>query len=79
MTAVDRYLHFDNIDVEQPYISSRCSYCGQTFEAEPSPLETPSSFEKDFFQAADVLTAVCPCWIASLALQKSRREFDQFL
>ena len=39
MTAVDRYLHFDNIDVEQPYISSRCSYCGQTFEAETRPSE----------------------------------------
>ena len=39
MTAVDRYLHFDNIDVEQSYISSRCSYCGQTFEAEPRPGE----------------------------------------
>ncbi|MFL6303807.1 MAG: hypothetical protein ACJ72H_09705 [Candidatus Sulfotelmatobacter sp.] len=39
MIAVDRYLHIDNIDVEQPYISSRCSYCGQTFEAEPRPGE----------------------------------------
>jgi len=39
MTAVDRYLHFDNIDVEQPCISSRCSYCGQTFEAEPRSSE----------------------------------------
>jgi hypothetical protein len=39
MIAVDRYLHIDNIDVEQPCISSRCSYCGQTFEAEPRPGE----------------------------------------
>jgi len=35
MITVDRYLHFDNIDMEQPEICSRCSYCGQTFKAEP--------------------------------------------
>ena len=34
-----RYLHFDNIDVEQPDISSRCSRCGQQFSAEPKPNE----------------------------------------
>jgi hypothetical protein len=40
MIAVDRYLQFDNIEMEQPHIFSRCSYCGQTFEAEPMPRET---------------------------------------
>jgi hypothetical protein len=39
MTSVDRYLHFDNIDMEQPEISSQCSHCGRTFEAEPRPGE----------------------------------------
>jgi hypothetical protein len=38
MSTVDRYLHFDNIDVEQPEISSQCSR-GQTFEAQPRPGE----------------------------------------
>jgi hypothetical protein len=28
MITVDRYLHFDNIDMEQPEISSQCSHCG---------------------------------------------------
>jgi len=37
MITLDRYLHFDNIDVEQPEISSQCSRCGHTFEAEPRP------------------------------------------
>ncbi len=27
----DRFLHFDNIDMETPYITSRCSECGKTF------------------------------------------------
>jgi len=35
MITVDRYLHFDNIDMEQPNISSQCSHGGQTFKAEP--------------------------------------------
>ena len=39
MITVDRYLHFDNIDMEQPEICSRCSYCGQTFKAEPRVSE----------------------------------------
>jgi len=39
MITVDRYLHFDNIDMEQPNISSQCSHCGQTFKAEPRPGE----------------------------------------
>ena len=39
MHTVERYLHFDNIDMQQPDISSRCSLCGQTFCAEPKPGE----------------------------------------
>ena len=39
MITVDRYLHFDNIDVEQPEISSQCTHCGQAFKAEPMPDE----------------------------------------
>lgn len=39
MHTVERYLHFDNIDMEQPDISSRCSQCGQEFRAEPKPGE----------------------------------------
>ena len=39
MTTVERYLHFDNMDMEKPDISSRCSRCGQTFKAEPKPGE----------------------------------------
>lgn len=39
MHTVDRYLHFDNIDMEQPDISSRCSECGQAFRGEPKPGE----------------------------------------
>jgi hypothetical protein len=35
MITVDRYLHFENIDVEQPEISSQCTHCGQKFKAEP--------------------------------------------
>ena len=39
MITVDRYLHFDNIDIEKPNISSQCSHCGQMFKAEPRPGE----------------------------------------
>jgi hypothetical protein len=39
MITVDRYLHFDNIDLQEPNIRSRCSQCGQTFEGEPIPGE----------------------------------------
>lgn len=35
MTPLDRYLHFENIDMEQPDISSRCSECGRAFTAIP--------------------------------------------
>jgi hypothetical protein len=37
--GVDRYLHFDNIDMRKPDVSSQCSHCGQRFEAEPQPGE----------------------------------------
>jgi hypothetical protein len=39
MITVDRDLHFDNIDMEKPDVSSRCSHCGQTFNAEPQSGE----------------------------------------
>jgi hypothetical protein len=39
MLTVDRYLHFDNIDMEKPDIKSQCSRCGQAFTAEPKPGE----------------------------------------
>lgn len=39
VAGVDRYLHFDNIDMRKPDISSQCSHCGQTFKAEPKPGE----------------------------------------
>jgi len=39
MITVDRYLHFENIDMANPDIASRCSHCGQTFTAELKPGE----------------------------------------
>ena len=39
MITVDRYLHFDNVDMGQPEISSQCSHCGQAFKAEPQAGE----------------------------------------
>jgi hypothetical protein len=39
MVTNERYLHFDNIDMDKPDISSRCSCCGQEFRAEPKPGE----------------------------------------
>ena len=39
MVARSRYLQFDNIDMEQPDVSSRCSHCEQEFRAEPKPDE----------------------------------------
>ena len=39
MVTHERYLQFENIDMEQPDISSRCSHCGQEFRAEPKPAE----------------------------------------
>jgi hypothetical protein len=39
MSSPCRYLHFDNIDFEQPVISSRRSQCQQEFVANPKPGE----------------------------------------
>ena len=39
MVTHNRYLQFDNIDMEKPDISSRCSRCGREFSAEPKPAE----------------------------------------
>lgn len=39
MITADRYLRFDNIDMQKPDIVSRCSHCKQTFTAEPKPGE----------------------------------------
>jgi hypothetical protein len=39
MVTQNRYLQFDNIDMEQNDISSRCSRCGQEFRAAPKPPE----------------------------------------
>jgi len=39
MQTSGRYLHFDNIDVDLPDITSRCSRCRQSFKAEPEPGE----------------------------------------
>jgi hypothetical protein len=39
MAVQDRYLRFDNIDIEKPDIVSRCSRCGQEFTAAPKPAE----------------------------------------
>ena len=35
MISMDRYLHFDSIDMQEPNISSRCSRCGGEFKAVP--------------------------------------------
>jgi hypothetical protein len=37
--TIPGHLHFQNIDMEKPDISSRCSRCGQEFSAEPKPAE----------------------------------------
>jgi hypothetical protein len=39
MVTENRYLQFDNIDMEKPDISARCSRCGQEFRAQPKPGE----------------------------------------
>lgn len=39
MVTENRYLQFDNIDMEEPTISSRCSRCGREFKAEAKPAE----------------------------------------
>ena len=37
--AEHRYLHFDTFDLREPDISSRCSQCGQQFNATAKPTE----------------------------------------
>jgi hypothetical protein len=39
MTPSDRYLQFDNIDMDEPVISSRCSACQRPFAASPKARE----------------------------------------
>jgi len=39
MTSPARYLHFDNIDMSEPVISSRCSSCAREFVANPEAGE----------------------------------------
>lgn len=39
MELQERYLHFDNIDMQRPDIRSRCSLCGREFQAAPLPTE----------------------------------------
>ena len=39
MPHSERYLHFDNIDMDEPVISSRCSHCGSEFAASPEAGE----------------------------------------
>jgi hypothetical protein len=37
--APDRYLHFDNLDIEHLPVTSRCSVCEKVFSAEVKPGE----------------------------------------
>jgi hypothetical protein len=39
MIRHDRYLHFENIDLQRPEIISRCSQCKREFGATPKPGE----------------------------------------
>jgi hypothetical protein len=39
MVTLERYLQFENIDMEKPDISSRCTRWGREFRAEPKPAE----------------------------------------
>jgi hypothetical protein len=39
MVTPERYLQFENIDMEKPDISLRCTHCGLEFRAEPKPAE----------------------------------------
>lgn len=39
MVIQNRYLQFDNIDIDEPNISSRCSRCGREFRTDPKPSE----------------------------------------
>lgn len=35
MVISERYLHFDNINMEEPDIAARCSSCGRIFTGTP--------------------------------------------
>ena len=39
MTSTDRYLHFDNIDMDKPVINAQCSRCKREFTATPKAGE----------------------------------------
>ena len=39
MTAQDRFLKFQNIDMAEPDIHAYCSRCGREFSATPKPNE----------------------------------------
>ena len=39
MKTLDRYLHFDNLDLQEPVISARCSECGKEFHEVPRQSE----------------------------------------
>jgi len=36
---MERFLHFDNLDIKQPEIASQCTQCGQEFYALPKQGE----------------------------------------
>lgn len=36
---MERYLHFENLDIANVYVESRCSACGQDFNAGAMPDE----------------------------------------
>ena len=38
--ASERYLHFDNLDLQQPEISGQCSKCHQQFNAVRGRMST---------------------------------------
>ena len=39
MSSTTRYLHFDNLDMQQPDINANCSACGKEFRSEVKPGE----------------------------------------
>jgi len=39
VTNQGRYLHFDAVNLDPPYVVSRCSQCGQEFSVDPKPGE----------------------------------------
>lgn len=46
MVAQDRYLQFENVDLAQPVVSSRCTCCGAEFSAKPKPAELDAALEQ---------------------------------